>query len=154
MFRLSVARLGLLLLVACRATLSGIAVLDDLVGTIQVDQDLGHIGQPVHIVFTIKNQTLLWNGRVQTIECQSKPVIDIRVGYGQEEFASWSAQQPPDKIPHRLVFQPGESKTIELTWVPDESKRGMPVVISGIMNWREDRASQAQVLLYIEYGPG
>lgn len=90
-------------------------------------------------------------GKLEIIELKSKPVMDIRVHYAGDEFARWSLQQPTNQNLNRLELKPGESRTIEMTWVPDNRAYGLPVNIQGLLSWSEDRTTYAPVILPVDY---
>lgn len=87
---------------------------DHLVLKLESNQSRAHVGEPVQIRFTITNTDR------EPIEIESKnaPVMDIYVEVvGDGPLLTWSGLFP-DQVSHRLRWQPGESKVIELTWIP------------------------------------
>jgi len=74
------------------------------------------VGEPVHVSFKVENT----REHVKVIESQATPVIDIVVqGEDRQVLLTWSSQNP-DKVSHRIEWKPGETKIIELTWVPKQ----------------------------------
>lgn len=118
---------------------------------IHADQKEGTMGKPVHIRFKVTNTGRVKTGEPEIIELENKPVMDIRVMYAGTDYALWSAQQPANSNLNRLELASGESRTIEFTWIPDERARNQTVTIQGILNWSEDRAAYAPVILPVDY---
>ncbi len=127
---------------------SAVAGYDNLGLTLQVDQTRGELGRPVHITFTI-TKFKQGNYDVGVIESGSEPVMDIFVGYADSPYALWSEQQPIGTIPHRLDLKIGESKTIQMTWVPDQRADDKPIGIEGILNRGGEKVQSAGLLLPI-----
>ncbi len=99
----------------------------NLEGRIWVDHTKLHADEPVHIIFTLTNTGRLATELPEVLSSKSESIMDIRVYLNEDELASWSARQPPGQIPHHLELAPGQSKTIEISWVPDER-----AVLSGV----------------------
>ncbi|HEX4850922.1 MAG TPA: hypothetical protein VFV08_08960 [Puia sp.] len=80
--------------------------------------------------FTIKNA----GNQPAIIESMGTPVMDIVVddGASRRILASWSAQNP-DKVMHHLEWQPGESKVLELVWIPPQEEDSRQVFASGLL---------------------
>jgi hypothetical protein len=100
--------------VACKTGPSHSAVYNDLVLRLESNNNRAEVGKPIQVRFSITN------GGSQSfmIESQDTPVMDIVVQIvGGPDLFAWSTQNP-DKIAHRLEWKPGESKTIELVWIP------------------------------------
>ncbi len=57
--------------------------------------------------------------------------MDLRVMLDTQVLQQWSILQAPDQLPHRLELKPGESKTIELIWIPDEMAVLYGVYVTG-----------------------
>lgn len=95
--------------------------------------DCVQIGVPVPIQFTVKN----YARSPITIESRDKPVMDIyiRMTNLSREPISWSSENP-SQVVHRLVWQPGDSKSIEMTWtVPaGEYPPGQTISIDGVLS--------------------
>ncbi|MBI4786654.1 MAG: hypothetical protein HY782_06370 [Chloroflexi bacterium] len=66
--------------------------------------------------------------RVEVIELRDRPVLDIVVGDRDRVFRRWSDSKPLTTDLTRLELGPGESKTIEMGWVPDPSIQGAVAV--------------------------
>lgn len=131
---------------------SAIAGYSNLGLTLQVDQMRGEVGKPVHITFTI-TKFKEGNYDIGVVESADEPVMDIFVGYADIQYALWSEQQPVEAIPHRLDLKIGESKTIEMTWVPDERADDKPIGIEGILNRGGKKVQTAPLLLPIGRSP-
>ncbi len=84
------------------------------------------VGQSVHMQFTITNT----RHQTEVVETKDRPVMDITVddAASHNTLLSWSSQHP-DQVAHRLEWQPGESKTIELTWTATEAQIPMNVFV-------------------------
>lgn len=106
-----------------------------LQGHLQVNRDKLQPSEPVHIRFTVTNTSTGGTGKPQVLESKSTPLMDIQVHTVGRELVRWSAQQPPDLLPQRIELAPGQSKTIELTWVPDGRVGYSSVDIVGILVW-------------------
>lgn len=132
---------------------SNVSGTGDLDIALWVDRTEGKVGEPVHITFTVVYTDRYNTHKAEIIKLTSRPVMDIRVGYATDDFARWSDLQPADQDLRRLVLEPGESRTIEMTWVPDKRTRNLPVLIQGILNWADDRSADAPVTFPVEYVP-
>lgn len=83
---------------------------------LESDHTRAQPGSPIQIRYTVKNM----GERAWILESQDTPVMDIVVDVvGGTELFALSAQSP-DKVAHRLEWKPGESKVIELTWIPKQ----------------------------------
>ena len=80
------------------------------------DRSVAQIGEPVNVRFTITNE-----GGDTWIASPNTPVMDIVASSmdSAEILLTWSSKNP-DKVSHRLEWKPGESKMIELTWIPKQ----------------------------------
>ena len=77
------------------------------------------VGESIDIVFTVKNV----GDETEVIEIDDEPVMDILVRQGSDykREAWWSDGREVTPEMRRLELAPGESKTIEMTWVPIDS---------------------------------
>jgi len=105
-----------------------------------VSKSLPSVGQPVQIRYTVTNTT----DRTEVIQLEEKqePVMDILVGFGPGGHRTriyWSDRREITPEMRRLELAPGESKTIEMTWMPDEKANGRPVSVRGILNREQMR---------------
>jgi len=106
----------ILLQVACEMGASHSAVYNDLLLRVQTNSTRAEVGKPIQVRFTITNTGI--NKHTYILESSTTPVMDIVVDVvGGPELLAWSAQNP-DKVQHRIEWKPGESKTIELIWIP------------------------------------
>lgn len=110
----SVALTFVLMQMGCGTGLRGTAGVDHLLLQTESNRSRAQADAPIQIRFTITN-----TGQNHiVVESPDTPVMDIVVDVvGGPELFSWSGQNP-DKVAHRLEWKPGESKTIELVWVP------------------------------------
>jgi len=99
-----------------------------------VSTSLPRVGQPVEIKFTVENT----HDQIKIIQLEEKqqPVMDILIGFGAVDRTNlyWSDGRELTPEMRRLELAPGESKTIEMTWVPDEKADGETVSVHGILN--------------------
>lgn len=113
--------------------------------TLFVSKSLPNVGEPVKIRYTVKNPT----DQTEVIQLEEKqePVMDIVIGFGPGGGRTriyWSDGREITPEMRRLELAPGESKIIEMTWVPDETAEGWPVRVSGILH-REHRYQDVPV---------
>jgi len=103
-----------LVLTACNAGLRHTSGIDSLILELYANRSHARVGEPIQMQFVITNR-----GRNHIIiESPDTPVMDIIVEVvAGPELLSWSAQNP-DKVAHRLELKPGESKIVELIWIP------------------------------------
>jgi len=112
------------------------ATTDGIFGlTLWVSRGRTSVGQPVQIRYTVKNTT----DRTEVIQLEEKqePVMDIAIHLGPSgdwTTLYWSDGREITPEMRRLELAPGESKTIEMTWVPDKRATNESVRISGILN--------------------
>jgi hypothetical protein len=102
--------------IACNAGLSDTQDYGRLVLSFHANRSQAEVGQPVQMQFAVKNTGL----GSEVVESKDTPVMDIYVEVvGGGVLLTWSSQNP-DKVSHRLEWQPGETKAIELTWIPKQ----------------------------------
>jgi hypothetical protein len=90
---------------------------DTLLLDLESDSTRTQPGIPIQMRFTVKNA----GERIWILESQDTPVMDIVIlGIGDQVLASWSSRNP-EQLSHRLEWKPGESKTIELIWIPTQA---------------------------------
>jgi len=101
--------------VACfEKGLSDRAPYGDLGLFFESNRSQARVGEPMQMRFSVINH----GNQPTVIESPDTPVMDIVVQVvGGPDVFTWSSQNP-DKITHRLEWKPGESKTIELVWIP------------------------------------
>ena len=117
----------------------------NLVLTLFVSKSLPYVGEPVKIRYTVKNPT----DQTEVIQLEEKqePVMDILIGFARGEGRTrlyWSDGREITPEMRRLELAPGESKTIEMTWVPDETAEGWIVTVLGILH-REQRYTDVPI---------
>ena len=81
-----------------------------------VSQERASVGESIDLVFTVKNV----GDETEVIEIDDGPVMDIVVGQGfhYEREVSWSDGREITPEMRRLELAPGESKSVEMAWVP------------------------------------
>ncbi len=114
-FALSILAISLL---ACRVPkpVSSTGIIDEKVIEIWASTDLIQPGQTVKLRATLTNHS----GKSQIIELKDRPVLDLVVVAGTAEQPTrirWSDGKPLTADLTRLALQPGESKSIELSYV-------------------------------------
>jgi hypothetical protein len=108
----------LLMQSACIAAMSHTEIYHTyLLLKIESDHSRVQVGEAIHIRFTTRNT----GNEPIVVEYQDTPVMDIVIlGIGDQVLASWSSRNP-EQLSHRLEWKPGESKTIELIWIPTQA---------------------------------
>ncbi len=104
----------------------------DLGIIISSERGLVDEGEPVRLRFTVINR----GDEKQVIEVEDKPVMDIMVTYeknGDNVPVYWSDGREVTADMRRLELGPGESKTIEMTWIAEGPRFSGPD-IRGILN--------------------
>ena len=117
--------------------------------TLWVSRGRTNVSQPVKIRYTVDN----FADQIEVIQLEEKqePVMDILIGFGSGGDRTriyWSDGREISPEMRGLELAPGESKTIEMTWVPDETAEGWPVTVSGILH-REHRYQDASVMICV-----
>ncbi len=113
--------------------------------TLWVSRSLPKVGQPVQIRHTVKNPTD--HTEVIQLEEKQEPVMDIRIHFGPLGGTTtlyWSDGREITPEMRRLELAPGQSKTIEMTWVPDKRATNEIVWVSGMLN-REQRSQHVPI---------
>jgi len=108
--------------------------------TLWVSRSLPRVAEPVKIRYTVDN----FGDQIEVIQLEEKqePVMDILVGFGPRGDGTrlyWSDEREITPEMRRLELAPGESKIIEMTWVPDETAEGWIVTVSGILHREQMR---------------
>ena len=76
-------------------------------------------GETVELRFTVENT----HSKTVVIRSEEKPVMDIEIYHGariNRTTLYWSDGKEITPEMQKLELAPGESKTIEMTWVPEE----------------------------------
>jgi len=104
------------------------------------------VGESVHLDFTVTNT----GKRFIVVESKDKPVLDIIVQDmpSRQVLLSWAAQNP-DKALHRVEWQPGESKAMELVWTAPQEEYGRLIFLGGLLNENSKIAQSANVSIYV-----
>ncbi len=127
------------------------AVYNSLVLRFQTDRSWAQVGESVHMQFTVQNG----GGQPVVIESTHEPVMQIIVEdvLSHKVFLLWSVQNP-DKVSHRLEWQPSESKTIELTWTAPQEEFGRGVFLTGTLSEGTEIVQDAGSTFYVGHsGP-
>ena len=117
--------------------------------TLWVSRSLPRVAEPVKIRYTVDN----FGDQIEVIQLEEKqePVMDILIGFGPTGGRTriyWSDGREISPEMRGLELAPGESKTIEMTWVPDETAEGWIVTVLGILH-REHRYQDASVMICV-----
>jgi len=149
---------GILLLTACvgwPSPQAGATGLDDLTLILWVSHRSANVGQPVTIRFTVRNDG---KERTTVYERTGKPVMDIIVGTaptrpGAPPRPRWSDGKELTSELTRLELKPGESRVIEMIWIPNEEDNYNVRDAEGRVWWCDyiDTCYQ-KVLLGVEIG--
>lgn len=110
-------------------------------------------GETVSLRATATNR----GNRTQVIEVKDKPVLDIIVDFTKSTakgVTRWSDGKPLTPELTRLELKPGESKSIEMGWNPDQSAYG-PVGVNALFVDSEKPGGAApSVLINVRTCPG
>jgi len=116
--------------------------------TLWVSRSLPRVGEPVEIRYTVENPT----DQTEVIQLEDKPVMDILILFGPGGHITniyWSDGREITPEMRRLELAPGQSKTIEMTWVADKKAEGGPVSVHGILNWAQMYSSYVPVMICV-----
>ncbi len=109
--------------------------------TLWVSRSLPSVGQPVKIRYTVDN----FSDQIEVLQLEEKqqPVMDIYISFGAARDSMttlyWSDGREITPEMRRLELAPGESKTIEMAWLPDEKADRSSVWVDGILNREQMR---------------
>ncbi len=119
---------------------------NNLVVKIQVNRSFARVGESLQIRLTTINDA----NQPIVIESKDKFVLDIIVeDLGNRQIlTSWSAQNP-DKATHRIEWKPGETKTMEIDWVPRPEENDRVVGIVGILSEASKIRQAPSVLIHV-----
>lgn len=105
---------------------------DDIQTIISADRCYAEPGDPVRIRFTVVNH----GDETEVLESEEKPILDIKVRYyrGSDEILWWwSEGREITPEMRRLELASGESKTIQMTWIPSKGY-GPWIQLLGVFN--------------------
>ena len=118
---------------------------------ISADRRYVDAGEPVRIRFTVINR----GDETEVIESEEGPIMDILVRHrsGSTDLTRdwWSEDRQITPEMRRLELGPGESKTIEMTWVPPDRIYNEPVDLFGILHDQHGK-TDAWTYLCVEDG--
>ncbi len=105
----------------------------DLTLELWVSDEAPSTGEPLKLRFRVAN-----HGEVDVRQVEdNRPVMDILVHYreGASDYYDvfWSDEQEITPEMKRLELAPGESKTIEWTWIAVREARGSPSLVRGVL---------------------
>jgi len=122
--------------ISCRANPQGVTAVapaDRLGLKIEVDKvDCLKGGDMINIRYSAENQS----STIYSVDSMDKPTLDIRITRRAKLLAEWT-KQFPDKIVHQLEWQPGETKTIEMTFTVPEDQFA-PGETLDVVGWLHD----------------
>ncbi|MBI5033542.1 MAG: hypothetical protein HZB51_23720 [Chloroflexi bacterium] len=111
-------------------------------------------GDSLDIRFTVSNV----GNELFVLETKDSPVLDIVIReYGRSIYA-W-AEQNPGQVQHRVEWQPGESKTVNVKWqLPQKEYAHEALQIAGLISETDVRygqrtAQSAFITLCLGYPP-
>lgn len=109
---------------------------------LEANHSYGLLGEPVHIRFTVTNDTQA----PIIVESEEKPMLDLQVvGVANKRvYQSWAALHP-DQALHRVEWQPGESKVLEMDWIPTPEGASHIVGLDGQLNQGSELVQGASV---------
>lgn len=125
---------------------------NDLGLQIWVDKTQVQVGMPIQIRFSVTNV----GDEAEVIELADRPVMDIWISF--ESWAVpgrttiyWSDGREITGDMRRLVLQPGETRTLEMTWTIDPLARDRTVNVAGILRFgeREAESTGARVTICV-----
>ena len=116
-----------------------------------VSQNPASVGEPIDIGFSVKNI----DDETQIIEIDYGPVMDIKVRQGSVSKPEvwWSDVNEVTPEMRRLELAPGESKTIEMTWVPPGTigdQNGPDARVAGFLYMLNRRGEQERIPITLE----
>ncbi len=108
-------------------------------------KERANAGDTINLLFTVKNI----GDETEVIEIDDEPVMDILVRQGDhyEREVYWSDGREITPEMRRLELAPGESKTIEMTWVPIGSSDAQ---VAGIVLKKTPRGERDMIRVYFE----
>jgi hypothetical protein len=101
---------------------------DDFGIIISADRFYTGAEEPVRIRFTVTND----GDDEEFRESEEGPVMDIRVGYRGEISDWWSDGREITPEMKKLELTPGETRTIEMTWIPPDIDYSTSVDLVGV----------------------
>ena len=93
---------------------------DDLIVDLWASSDCVQVNELVKLRTTVTNHST----KAQVFETKDQPVLDIVFGNPDSPFQRWSNGKALTSDMTHLELKPGESKSVEMDWVPDGSRRG------------------------------
>lgn len=124
---------------------------DNLGLRLWISRDRPRVGQAVDIQFTVINR----GPGDLVIELPEPSVMDIKIGTGSGSLRRWIYWSDGREITpemRRLELAPGESKTVEMTWVPSEDELYTSTPIDGLLRLQEGGAAVAGTTINVGQG--
>ena len=115
-----------------------------------ISRDRPRVGQSVDIRFAVINR----GPGDLVIELPEASVMDIEIGTGAgvPTWIYWSDGREITPEMRRLELAPGESKTIEMTWVPSTDELYTSTPIGGILRLQEGGTAEAGTTINVGRG--
>ncbi len=118
---------------------SASAGMDKLGFDLWVSDENPGTGDPLQLRFTVTNE----GDQVYLHQVKDGTVMDIDIRYwvaGRDYVdVAWSDGREITPEMQRLELAPGESETIEWTWVAVGEARGKPSLVRGVLRWMNRR---------------
>jgi hypothetical protein len=134
-----------IVLAACAAAEQGTRY-QDLVLQISTNRTRANVGDEVAIHFTVTND----GKQPVQISSEDRPVLDLQVDVAgsDEVLFSWVALHP-DQAAKELIWQPGETKTIDAVWTPTRQGfyNGRNVFLAGLLSKDSKIVQSAGILI-------
>jgi hypothetical protein len=89
-------------------------------------------GDSLNIGFTVTNE----GQKAMILESKDKPVLDLTIieSPSMKVISSW-AEQNPDKVQHRVEWQPDEVKTLNFKWqIPQKEYSHQELIVTGLVS--------------------
>lgn len=110
------------------------------------------VGTPIQIRYTVTHT----GDQTRVVELADRPVMDIVISFQswqtqQRTVTRWSDGQEITEELRRMSWEPGESKTLEMTWVVPELADDTTVRVGGTLRFgeREGESTGAGVTICV-----
>ena len=117
-----------------------------------VNTTQAQVGTTIQIRYRVTNT----GDEPEIIELADRPVMDISIRFESQVthehiVIRWSDGREVTDDLRRLVWEPGETKTLEMTWIVDEQARDGIVHAGGLLRFgeREGEASGTSVAICV-----
>ncbi len=137
---------------ACAAALTDTQVYHtNLLLRLESDRSSVKVGESVLMRYAVRNR----GKELIVIESKETPVLDIRVRHpgNDKVLLSWS-ERNPDLVSHRVEWKPGETKSLELTYLLKEEDyiSGLGIFLTGVLS-EDSKVVQSAGVTVLMRGP-